>query len=118
MPPGCPAEATINNRNVISRRISSVRDNPGCQILFVAASESGRTREIPSYVQKSPVLTVSDMPNFTGDRGVIQFALKNNKVRFEVNLTAAKKTKLNFSSQLLKVATEIRQDGRNPEVRR
>ena len=41
---------------------------------------------------------------------MIQFVLKDNKVRFEVNLTAAEKAGLTFSSQLLKVATSVKRD--------
>jgi hypothetical protein len=41
---------------------------------------------------------------------MIQFVLKENKVRFEVNLTAAEKAGLTLSSQLLKVATDIRKE--------
>jgi hypothetical protein len=61
-------------------------------------------------VQKSAVLTVSDLPGFTGNGGMIQFMLRENKVRFEVNLTAAEKAGLTLSSQLLKVATDVRKE--------
>jgi hypothetical protein len=50
------------------------------------------------------------MPAFTSNGGMIQFVLKENKVRFEVNLTAAEKAGLTLSSQLLKVATDIRKE--------
>jgi YfiR/HmsC-like len=99
---------SIGNLRLVARRISSLRDAAACRILFVSASEAGRTREILAGVEKSPVLTVSDMPGFTANGGMIQFVLRENKVRFEVNLAAAEKAGLSFSSQLLKVATDIR----------
>lgn len=44
---------------------------------------------------------------------MIQFVLdEGNRVRFEVNLTAAKKAGLTLSSELLKVAKTVA--GRNP----
>ena len=39
---------------------------------------------------------------------MIEFVTKDNKVQFEVNLTAAGKTGLPLSSRLLKVTTEVK----------
>jgi hypothetical protein len=50
---------------------------------------------------ESSALTVSDMPDFINNGGMIQFVLKDNKARFEVNLVAAEKAGLTISSQLL-----------------
>ena len=44
--------------------------------------------------------------------GIIQFVVQNNRVRFEVNLTAAEQANVKLSSELLKVATTIRRTGR------
>jgi uncharacterized protein len=62
-------------------------------------------------VAKSAVLTVSDFPEFLKRGGMIQFVLEGNRVRFEVNLSAAKNAGLTLSSELLKVAAAVR---RNP----
>ncbi len=98
----------IGNLKLAAKRIPTLRDATSCRILFISSSEASRIREILARVEKSPVLTVSDMPGFTANGGMIQFVLKENKVRFEVNLAAAEKAGLSFSSQLLKVATDIR----------
>ena len=54
------------------------------------------------------MLTVSDTPSFASNGGMIQFVLKDKKVQFEVNLTAAEKASLTLSSQLLEIATGVR----------
>jgi hypothetical protein len=56
------------------------------------------------------------MPDFINNGGMIQFVLKDNKVRFEINLIAAEKAGLTINSQLLKVATDIKRASRNEEV--
>jgi hypothetical protein len=104
------AGETIDNQKLVARRISSLKETPHCRILFVSSSEAPRTREILKSVEKSRTLTVSDMPNFTANGGMIQFVVRDNKVRFEVNLRAAEKAGLSLSSQLLKVATDIRNE--------
>jgi hypothetical protein len=104
------AGEAIDNRKLAARRIAIPREATNCQILFISSSETTRIKEILAAVHSSAVLTVSDMPGFTSNGGMIQFVLKENKVRFEVNLTAAEKAGLTLSSQLLKVATDIRKE--------
>jgi hypothetical protein len=100
----------INNRKLAARRIAATREADGCRILFISSSETARVKEILTAVEKRGVLTVSDMAGFTSSGGMIQFVLKANKVRFEVNLTAAEKAGLVLNSQLLKVATGVRKE--------
>ena len=53
------------------------------------------------------VLTIGDAASFTDAGGVIQFYLEDRKVRFEINLAAAQRAKLQISSQLLKLARVV-----------
>jgi hypothetical protein len=111
------ARETIDNVKVTAKRIASARDATGCRILFIGSSESVRIKEILFSLEKSGVLTVSDMPSFVNSGGMIQFVLKENKVRFAVNLTAAEKAGLTLSSQLLKVATDIKKEPSGADVK-
>jgi hypothetical protein len=104
------AGEAIDTHKLVAKRIVSAQDAADCRILYIASSEAARVKEIVAVAKKSAVLTVSDLPGFTVNGGMIQFVLKENKVRFEVNLTAAEKAGLTLSSQLLKVATEIRKE--------
>jgi hypothetical protein len=53
------------------------------------------------------VLTVGDAPDFLERGGMIQFVLVANRVRFEVNLDAAREAGLQLSAELLKVAAKV-----------
>jgi hypothetical protein len=79
-----------------------------CRVLYISASEDGRLKEILAGLDKSGVLTVSDIPQFSQRGGMIQFVLVGNKLRFEVNLTNAQTAGLTLSSDLLKVAVAVR----------
>jgi hypothetical protein len=103
------AGETIGDKKLVARRLASTLDATNCNILFISSSESSRMKQILAAVEKNGVLTVSDLPNFTINGGMIQFVLRDNKVRFEVNLAAAERAGLTFSSQLLKVATDVMQ---------
>jgi vacuolar-type H+-ATPase subunit F/Vma7 len=102
------ANETIGNRPLVAKRISDFHEISGCQILFISASEAAHVNEILSPIEKSSVLTVSDIPSFTNSGGMIGFELIDNRVRFDVNLAAAEKAGLTLSSQLLKVATDVK----------
>lgn len=102
--------ATVGGKNVVARRISNPEESVHCQILFLSALEGGKLKRTIEMLEKEPVLTVSDIPQFCQRGGMIQFVLDGNNVRFEVNLTAAQRAGLALSSELLKVATVVRRD--------
>ena len=64
-----------------------------------------------------PVLTIGEMPGFARHGGIINLTLEDSKVRFEVNVEAAKEAELNISSRLLALAKIIQQpaDGKKSE---
>ncbi|MGA2097940.1 MAG: YfiR family protein [Candidatus Acidiferrum sp.] len=102
------AGEVVNDRKLIAKRIATVREALNCRILFISDSESVRVREILAAVDKTPVLTVSDTPNFIIAGGMIQFVVVENRIRFSINLAACERASLTPSSQLLKVAVEVR----------
>ena len=100
----------IGNQKVVARRISSPHESVDCQILFISTSEASRLNKIIDSLDKTAVLTVSDIPQFSQHRGMIQLVLEGSRIRFEVNLTATQRAGLTLSSELLKVATAVRRD--------
>ncbi len=106
------AGETIGNQKVTARRISGPQMAADCQILFISSSEANRLNKIIEALDKNAVLTVSDIPQFSQRQGMIQFVSEENRIRFEVNLTATQRAGLTLSSELLKVATAVR---KNPQ---
>ena len=78
----------IANQKVAARRISSPQESVDCQILFISSSEANRLNKIIESLGNSAVLTVSDIPQFSQRRGMIQLVMEGNRIRFEVNLAA------------------------------
>ncbi len=58
-------------------------------------------------VKDLSVLTVADTKGFLESGGIINFLMEDKKVRFEINVTAAKKSKLKISSKLLRLAKRV-----------
>ncbi len=102
------AGETLERHPLVPRRVATPRDAVGCRVLFIGADSD--VKKTLAALEKSSVLTVSDLPQFLKRGGMIQFVLEANKVRFEVGLAAAKSAGLILSSELLKVAAAVRRD--------
>ena len=76
-----------------------------------------RLGEAIQLLKGVPVLTIGETPGFAKNGGIINLILEDNKVRFEVNVQAAKDADLNISSRLLALARIIPPpgEGRKPE---
>ncbi len=82
-----------------------------CHLLFICQSERKNTKEIIDLLKNDGVLTVSDTQGFLEDGGIVNFVIEDNKVRFDINLTASEKAGLKIRSQLLRLAKKVIKDG-------
>lgn len=98
----------IGGKTVVDKRISRMEDASGCSILYISSSEADRLDRILALLKDVPVLTVSDIPDFADRGGIIQFVLRDSRVRFTVNLAPAQHDRLTLSSELLKVALDVK----------
>jgi hypothetical protein len=98
----------IDGKRVIVKRIAKAADIDNCRVLFIDSSESSQLPGTLMSLDDTPVLTVAEMPDFVSRGGIIQFVLKEGRVRFEINLMNAQKIGLMVSSQMLNVASAVR----------
>jgi hypothetical protein len=96
---------TVHSKTLVIKRFSKPEDILGCQLVFIG--ETDRFDETLWMLKEQPVLTVSDTPAFTEKGGMIQFKLVDNKVRFRINVDAARTAGLEISSKLLSLAISV-----------
>jgi hypothetical protein len=70
----------------------------------VSSSETVHLEEIFRLVKGLPILTIGESPNFAHRGGIINFIVVDDKIRFEVNVEAAKQADISISSRLLALA--------------
>ncbi len=109
------AGKTVRKRKLEIHRLAKTNELGKCHLLFVSASEKKRLTTILKILRGMPVLAIGDMPNFAHSGGIINLKTVRNKVRFEINIRAAKRAHLKFSSKLLRLAEIVR--GRQGNVR-
>ena len=81
-----------------------------CHLLFICSSEKNNLVDILSLIKNHNILTVGETPGMLEVNGIINFLLEENKVRFEINLSNARESKLVIRSQLLRLAKNVIDD--------
>jgi hypothetical protein len=102
---------TVQGRDVVIRIYRAGEDLRGAHILFIGSSERKKLPAIFSSLRGSGVLTVGDMEGFLDSGGMIQFVAEDNRVRFAINVDAARRAKLKMSSKLLSLAKTVEGKG-------
>lgn len=78
------------------------------QVIFSAETDPSKIAKLIENMKNKRVLTVGEGEQFAKLGGTIAFIIKNNKVRFIINLKSAKKAGIKISSKLLRLAKVIR----------
>lgn len=98
---------TIGARMLEVRNNVGINEWNGCDMLFIADSDSGRLDAILRSLGNAPVLTVGDFPGFSKAGGMIGLRMEDSRVRFDVNLASAQRAGLTLNSQMLKLAGQV-----------
>ena len=98
----------IDKRPIVVRRVDAPHELKRCHIVFVSSSDAARNADVLGRLDGLPVLVVGETPDFARRGGSIAFLVEDNRVRFEVNLDAARRAKLTISAKLLSLAKTVR----------
>jgi hypothetical protein len=102
---------TVLGRPVEIRRTRVVREAADAQMAFIGSSERTHLPEVLAAFKGGSVLTVGDMDRFADGGGMVGFRLEDSTVRFEVNLRELKQARLQMSSQIIRLAQRVIEDG-------
>ena len=98
---------TVGARSVAVQRKATGESLKSCQIVFVPAAAIGQLPRVLDSLRGLPVLTVADSPGAARQGAALNMGVVQSKVSFEANLDAARAARLNLSSKLLRLATEV-----------
>jgi hypothetical protein len=98
---------SIHERPVMIKYYQRVEEAVSSHVLFISASENTRVPAILAVIERTPVLTVSDLEGFTERGGMVALRLVDRKVHFDINMDATERAGLKLSSQLLRLAKVI-----------
>ena len=95
---------TVVNRTFVVRDVNNAQQASKCHIVFVSASERKRCRSLLGELKGRSILTVGEAEDFIENGGIINFKLKDARVRIEIDAGTAERARLRISSKLLSLA--------------
>jgi hypothetical protein len=99
------AGKTVGDASIEVVPIHSNADLLSCHLVYFATAGRAQVTNVADAT-----LTVSDVEGFSRSGGMVELVRERNKIRFLVNPAVARAHGLQFSSQLLKLATIVEDD--------
>lgn len=100
-------EAPVRTDGGAAQELADLEAIRQCHVLFICPSEREHVKAILGPIRRENILTVADVPGFLEAGGVISFVIEEKKVRFEINVAAAERARLEIRSKLLRLATRV-----------
>lgn len=97
----------VQGREIEIRRFHSPEELKSCQVIFVSASEENREAQILQRLKERHILTIGETESFARNGGIISFVLHQNRIRFEINQSAAREANMKISSKLFRLALRV-----------
>ncbi len=99
---------TIAGRPLAVRRLDDKSNLDNLQMLFIARTQQNKLAHWINRAQGRGLLVVTEIPDGLDAGSSINFALQENRVRFDIDLATAQRQELKLSAQLLQVARTVR----------
>jgi hypothetical protein len=97
----------IKGRAVKVKLIHRAKEAADAQIVFVGSGDEDAHRRFIAGLAGQPVLIVTDEERGLEEGSTVNFMLVDHRLRFEISLTAAARSGLKISSELLSVAARV-----------
>jgi hypothetical protein len=98
----------IGDRAFTVRRIADTQEAAGCQVLFIGSTEWKRVRSLLEALKGAAILTVGETDDFTAAGGMIAFQIAGPRVRIQIDIEMAERSRLKISSKLLSLAEIVK----------
>lgn len=104
------ADKRVGARRIVSRPLKQGESAAGCAVVYLDAQAMNDDAAMLQNV-RTAALTISDAQRFTRSGGAIQLFTEENRLRFVINVENARRAGIRISSNLLKLASNVEQDG-------
>jgi len=95
---------TVGGKPIQVQRVRTRAEASSCHLLLLGPELKETTR---LEIMKSPALTVSDVPGFSVEGGMVEIAVEDGRVVFNLAPRAALRQGIRFSSKLIRLANIV-----------
>jgi hypothetical protein len=99
------AGKTAGSQKIVVTKFKSADAVTNCHMVFVPATEN--FEKVQAKVAGKPVLLISEKPGLAQKGSNINFVIKDNKWRFELNENATRNAGLKIATELSKLAIAV-----------
>jgi hypothetical protein len=100
----------VGGHEIVVSRLAADAKPRLCHLLYVSGIAAKQAAQIVAALNNAPMLTLSDIDPFARIGGMAQLYVQDGRIRFKVNLDTTKRSRLQFSSKLLSLATFVTDD--------
>ena len=100
-------DSAVKGHPVTVRSINNAEDLTGCHLVVTLTDDRRRLAELLDRSRLKPILTVGELSGFSRDGGGVELFQEGNRIRFRINLGAARANRLSISTHLLKLAHDV-----------
>lgn len=97
----------VRSQKLVLRRIDGMQELGDCHMLYIAPAEEIRLDQILGLAAGRPILTIADTEGWHGRGVMINLAMRQGRLAFDINLDAARRAGLEMSSRLLRLAGSV-----------
>ena len=98
---------SIGDKVMQVRYLSRFNNLNECQILYISELDKNKVLLLLNEIKSLPILTIGEDPYFVKNGGMVSIQVTNGKVNITVNLNVIRRSNLDISARVLKLATVI-----------
>ena len=110
---GAAQQHRADARELVVQQVTSDSLLTACQLVYIAESDEQRARHWLAALSGSTAFTVSDFERFARLGGVANFFVQDGRLRFAINVDAARRASLRISSRMLALAQIVKDEPQN-----
>lgn len=99
---------SLRGRPIAIRQVEPDDSIASCHLLFLTNRSDGAMKGLLKQATARAILTVGDSERFLDEGGIIALKVADRRVRFDINVSNARRAGLRISSQLLNLAQAVR----------
>ena len=98
----------------VNGRALRILNNPDklsgiCQVVFVHETAESDAESALKAISSSSILTIGDGEGFAARGGMVELVNVNDAIKLDINLRAMRQAQIGLSSQVLKLARQVRE---------
>jgi hypothetical protein len=102
------SDKTVHGQRIDARRVGEADlSHVSCDAIYIPASYADSAPTLLKLYEHTATVTISDIPGFAHDGGVIGFVVLDDRLRFDINESIASRKGLKISAKLLELARRI-----------